>query len=149
MTSIVTRRLQINPDVLKQAFLLLAIFKELFSLCLPVLRENVALEDVHARFEALKANYTSSSDAARSNSPELFKSESRNSESTCDRTGRAENLRLISAVRKLCRAIVQRGFKAASSMLEANSRLASKRQEEAGFFYTLLSCPVMSISSNS
>ncbi|KAL5512879.1 hypothetical protein ACEPAH_3277 [Sanghuangporus vaninii] len=133
MSSIVRRRLQINLDALKQAFLLLAIVKELLSLFLPILRENVLLEDVHARFESLKANYTSSSDAGYSDSPELSKSESHNSESTCDCTRHAENPRLISAVRKLCRAIVQRDFKAASSILGANSRLASKRHEGGWF----------------
>ncbi|KAL5537234.1 hypothetical protein ACEPAF_1057 [Sanghuangporus sanghuang] len=85
MSSTVRRRFQINPDASKQAFLLLAIFKEFLSLFLPVLRENVSLGDVHARFEALKANHTPSSDAARSNSPELSTSESCNNEPTWQR----------------------------------------------------------------
>ncbi|OCB83997.1 hypothetical protein A7U60_g8668 [Sanghuangporus baumii] len=85
MSSTVRRRFQINPDASKQAFLLLAIFKEFLSLFLPVLRENVSLGDVHARFEALKANHTPSSDAARSNSPELSTSKSCNSDPTWQR----------------------------------------------------------------
>lgn len=115
MTTVTKNQFEASPNAPRQVFLLLAILKGLFFFFLPVLKEKVTLESVYERLEVLKAQYAAPPDGARSDSPDSSVSESRESESTCKLDARSEDPRLISAVRRLCRAIVQRDFKETSS----------------------------------
>lgn len=100
-------------EPIKQAFMLLAILKEFLYLLLPLLRENVSLEDVQSRLEVLKADCVVPSDGARSSSPISLASDVQ-SESTCSGSERPQSAGFVSAAQKLCRAIVQRDTKAIS-----------------------------------
>ncbi|KAL5492074.1 hypothetical protein ACEPAI_3521 [Sanghuangporus weigelae] len=129
ISTIEKQRLGIFSEPIKQAFMLLSILQELLYLLLPLLRENVSLEDVRARLEVLKADGRLFSDGVRSDSPLSSSSDSREGESTCDIGDRSTAQGFVSAVRKLCKAIVQRDIKVVTRILEVEPRLVAQRHE--------------------
>ncbi|KAL5512882.1 hypothetical protein ACEPAH_3280 [Sanghuangporus vaninii] len=129
ISSIERQRFGTFSEPIKQTFILLSILKDLLYLLLPLLRENVRLEDVRARLEVLKADCVLSSDGARSDSSLSSTSDSHEGEPTCDIGDRSTAHDFVSAVRKLCRAIVQRDIKGVTRMLEVEPRLAAQRHE--------------------
>ncbi|KAL5492069.1 hypothetical protein ACEPAI_3516 [Sanghuangporus weigelae] len=134
MSSIIRRQLEASPEAVRQAVLLFAVLKELLYLLLAVARGAVSLEDVHVRFQALHSDCADRHEAERNGSPVSPSSDSEDSESTFGVSERAVgSSSLMSAVRILCRAIVQRDAKAVSRMLEAAPRLVGKRHEGGWF----------------
>ncbi|KAL5537232.1 hypothetical protein ACEPAF_1055 [Sanghuangporus sanghuang] len=123
------QRLGTFSEPIKQAFMLLSVLKDLLYLLLLLLRENVSLEDARARLEVLKADCVLSSDGARNDSPLSSTPASHKGELTCDIGDRSTAHDFVSAVRKLCRAIVQRDVKVITRILEVEPRLAAQRHE--------------------
>ncbi|KAL5512878.1 hypothetical protein ACEPAH_3276 [Sanghuangporus vaninii] len=134
MSSIMKRQLEASPEAVRQAVLLFAVLREMLYLLLAVARGAVSLEDIHVQFQALHSDCTDRYEAERNGSPVSSASDGEDSESTCGPSERAVgSSSLMSAVRILCRAIVQRDAKAVSRMLEAAPRLVGK-QHEGGWF---------------
>ncbi|KAL5537235.1 hypothetical protein ACEPAF_1058 [Sanghuangporus sanghuang] len=134
MSFIMKRQLEASPEAVRQAVLLFAVLREMLYLLLAVARGAVSLEDVHIQFQALHSDCTDRHEAEGNGLPVSPLSDGEDSESTCGPSERAVgSSSLMSAVRILCRAIVQRDAKAVSRMLEAAPRLVGKRHEGGWF----------------
>ncbi|KAL5512883.1 hypothetical protein ACEPAH_3281 [Sanghuangporus vaninii] len=128
------RQLESIPEVIKQAFLLLAIVQELFRTVLSLLRGTTSIQDVYLKVLSLPtdASGSSSQEEERSEVPAISPSDSQESESTTSSHASEtteESPSVLNPVRLLCKAIVQRDVEKVSSLLESRPTLAGKGHE--------------------
>lgn len=113
VSSIVRRRFEASPEAVIQTVLLFAVLKELVCLLLAIARGTVSLQDVQLQLKAIHSDGGNFPDDEGTDMPISPSSDSQDSESTCGASDQANgSSSLMSAVRILCRAIVQRDVKA-------------------------------------
>ena len=108
------------PELFKQTFLLLAILQKILYPFVSLLQGKLSLQDILTRFETLESDDAFRCAEARSDTPAPSESDSQDSESTSDASDRTQSSStLMSSVRILCRAIVQRDDKEVTRLVVA------------------------------
>ena len=105
------KQLEAIPETVKQALLVLAIFQELFRTLLSLFRGNLSIQDVHTRLfplhsDAICPQNEESGDSSASLPTEYQSSQAGSSSRTSESSGVVPGV--LSGIRVLCRAIVQR-----------------------------------------